>query len=316
MRAPWIVGLAACGALIACKSPSRKDEAAGGPATAPVVVDTSAAGRGPALPDLSEVAAVAADPAQVATAQDPARLAWQLFLFINWQAVPGSRGVPDPDGDVGAVPVVWQTWKERHDVDRAVAGDPAPWDDGGPSRPPTLSPGALDGTARRDVRGRPLTHTGYVDQRGFADEVTRRRAALAPVATAAAPTAIADAPAPAPEPAGLEVVAEWKVLDPIADKERLTHYITMQAILPAAGATPATTVGVGVTRLRLTARDRPGVTLVFEQLENPATLGEAPRAPDPGLARTSAHFQAALVGTPLAYYQLTSVQLAPASAMR
>lgn len=44
---------------------------------------------------------------------------WQEFIALNWPALAGSRGEPDPDKKIGDPgPRVWETWKEEYEVYR------------------------------------------------------------------------------------------------------------------------------------------------------------------------------------------------------
>ena len=52
-----------------------------------------------------------------ATQEDVNAFAWQSFVALNWPALAGSRGSPDPDkiiGQPGAV--VWETWKTPGEI--------------------------------------------------------------------------------------------------------------------------------------------------------------------------------------------------------
>jgi hypothetical protein len=296
-----VLSVAAC-ALAACKSSSREAPPAGG--SAPVVADGPAA----ADPRLAELTAIASDPARIAAraGSAPGQLAWDLFVYLGWQAVPGERGVPDPGGAPGVSPTVWQTWKEVHEIYLAGGAAPLAWDDGGPSGPPTLSLTEIDGTTLIDVNGNPITYTVLMNQGAFDYLVSR---ALYGWNGQAALRSVGAAPVAFPASA-MEVKASWKILDPIADKDRLDHYITQPAYLPQDGGGAPTKVAVGLTGLHIISRATPSwVWMTFEQLENPATTGVTLLLPiDPAVAAVNARMQQALAGTPLAYYQLNGVQ--------
>lgn len=52
--------------------------------------------------------------------------AWDLFLYMNWPAKPGERGVPDPTKSLAdRSQSTWETWK---DLREAIVADPAPWE--------------------------------------------------------------------------------------------------------------------------------------------------------------------------------------------
>ncbi|KAB2910843.1 MAG: hypothetical protein F9K40_01855 [Kofleriaceae bacterium] len=255
-------------------------------------------------PTFAEVVSTATAPTQIVelVKRDPGSLAWIMFLYVNWPAKAGERGVPDPGGTLGATPTVFQTWKEVHEVYLAGGAAPQPWDDGGPSGPPTLSLTEIDGTTLTDVNGNPITYTVAMNQGAFDYIVSRAlygwngQAALRQ--TGAAPVAF---PASA-----MEVKAAWKILDPVADKDRMDHYLVAQAILPPAN----TKVAVGLTALHITSKALPSwVWISFEQIENPTTTGADYLLPiDPAIATVNHVMQQALAGTPLAYYRANGVQ--------
>lgn len=57
---------------------------------------------------------------------------WQNLIALHWPALPGQRGVPDPNRPLGSLgATVWETWKETSEVFREVGGRPvapASWD--------------------------------------------------------------------------------------------------------------------------------------------------------------------------------------------
>jgi hypothetical protein len=63
---------------------------------------------------------------------EPDRYAWQLFVALNWPAIPEQKE-PDPNRPFGADgPVVWETWRNAREqapdtVFRLDGGDPGPW---------------------------------------------------------------------------------------------------------------------------------------------------------------------------------------------
>jgi hypothetical protein len=197
---------------------------------------------------------------------------------------------------------VIQTRKEAHEVYLAGGAAPRPWDDGGPAGPPILSLGEIDGTTLTDVKGNPITYTVAMNRGAFDYLVSRAfygwngQAALR--AAGAAPVTF---PASA-----MEIKASWKVLDPIADEDRMDRYLVAEAILPPGN----TKVAVGLTGLHITSKALPSwVWITFEQIENPTTTGAPQRFSIPsGVATTNATYQRLLAGTPLAYYQANGVQ--------
>ena len=81
------------------------------------------------------------DPASVHLAQsNPDEYAWQLFLFVNRQAKPGTAGEADPTKPIGSYDpdkdVVWETWalasgdgasQAGSEVYKPDGSDPGPW---------------------------------------------------------------------------------------------------------------------------------------------------------------------------------------------
>jgi hypothetical protein len=288
-----------------------KDKKTEPPPPPPVAHDAAAPPLDASSPDLATLEALAGDPAAIAklAQSNPALLAWDLFLFLNWQALPGQRGVPDPAGAVGVSPVVFQTWKEVHEVYLAGGARPPPWNDGGPAGPPTLQLTEIDGTTLDDVNGNPITYTILMNQ-GVFDTILQR--ALYGWNGQAALRASPAPPAVQFPATGMEVKAAWKILDPIADKDRLTHYITQQALLPQDGGGAPTKVTVGLTGLHVISKATPNwIWMTFEQIENPTTTGVQLLLPiDATTAAINKAMQTQLAGTPLAYYQLNGVQTA------
>lgn len=286
--------VAAC-ALAACKSSTKEP-----PPTRPG--DAAAAPVQPARTWLAD------DPAKIAAkvATEPAQVAWELFVYATWQAKAGVRGVPDPGGKAGVSPVVFQTWKEVHETYLAGGAPPLPWDDGGPSGPPTLSLTEIDGTTLVDLNGNPITYTVLLNEGAFDYLVSR---ALYGWNGQAALRSVGAAPVAFPSDA-MEVKAAWKILDPIADKDRLDHFITQTAYLPQDGGGAPTKVTVGLTGLHIISKATPNwVWTTFEQIENPVTTGVQLLLPiDPAVAAVNQAMQATYAGTPLAYYQLNGVQ--------
>jgi len=54
---------------------------------------------------------------------------WQNFIYVNWPAMAGQRGVPNPNAKFGAPgPTVWETYKTVDQVFLPGAKNPGPWD--------------------------------------------------------------------------------------------------------------------------------------------------------------------------------------------
>lgn len=310
------IAIAALGVCAACKGSTSGGGGLGtGSGPSPVVVTDAAAGpdSGRASgPTLASLAAVAENPDAIAAlvATDPATLAWDLFLYLDWPATPGVRGVPDPSRGLGATPVVWQTWKEVHETYTSPAaprhrrGRTAARAGPRPRRSPRLMAPRSRGRERTETH---FTYTVLLNQGTFEYLVSRTLYAYTGQAALRAPGA---APVQFPTSA-MEVKASWKILDPIADKDCLDYYVVGQLLLPQDGGGGAPTkVTVGLTGLHITSKALPNwIWITFEQIENPITTGVKPLVPiDPAVATVNAQMQAALAGTPLAYYQLMGVQ--------
>jgi cytochrome c len=71
---------------------------------------------------------------------------WQVFLALDWPALPGRRGEPDPAAPITAPgPRVWETWKETGEVFRHKDGQPIPPE---PWNAPAPLPAACRGTEK------------------------------------------------------------------------------------------------------------------------------------------------------------------------
>jgi hypothetical protein len=85
--------------------------------------------------------------------------AWQEFIGLNWPAVSGQRGVPDPSagpadfGSPGAsAPTVWETYKSNTEVFLPGGTPPSPWNDPPPAPACTAStPGVRELLAQPGV---------------------------------------------------------------------------------------------------------------------------------------------------------------------
>jgi hypothetical protein len=57
-------------------------------------------------------------------------LSWRTFLALNWPAVEGRRGVPDPNKKLGdqSTAVVWETWKAAYELFQPHGARPSEWD--------------------------------------------------------------------------------------------------------------------------------------------------------------------------------------------
>jgi hypothetical protein len=233
-----------------------------------------------------------------------ATMAWDVFLYLGWPAKGGERGVPDPSQSLGATPAVWQTWKESQETYLTGGVAPPPWDDGGPQGPATAALTMIDGTTLQDVDGNPITYSVRLNQSTFDYILSRQLYGWTGQAALRQPGAT---PVAFPA-AAMEVKAAWKILDPVKDRDRMNHYLVAQVRM--AGQAGPTTLTVGLTGLHIMSKALPNwVWITFEQVENPTTTGARLLLPiDPAVAEVNAQFQAAVAGTPYAYYQLNGVQ--------
>lgn len=297
------VALGACGRSDSPRpgsTPGPRDGDRDGGGTAPRDGRLPSAATG--APTLAEVAAVATVPATLAADPSP-DAAWLVFLYLNWPATAGRRGVPDPSRPLGATPTVWQTWKEVHETYLAGGVAPGPWDDGGPPGPPLLSLGEIDGRTLADRQGAPITYTVALNQATFGYVVDRGLYGWAGQAALRSPGA---APVTFP-PEAMEIKASWRLATPADD---VTRYLVAQARMPSDGGGAPLPVTVLLTGLHVTSKARPDwIWMTFEQVDNPTTTGVTPRLPiAPAVAAANARFQARLAGTPWASYQLMGIQ--------
>lgn len=85
--------------------------------------------------------------------RDMDTLGWQMFVALNWPALPGVRGAPDRNRTIGDPgPVVWETWKTPNEVFYPDGSQPASWEVYGPIVPPECTQaGAKNGGAAQPV---------------------------------------------------------------------------------------------------------------------------------------------------------------------
>lgn len=56
------------------------------------------------------------------------QFAWDLFLYINWPAKDGERGIPDPNKDLSdRGSTTWETWKDLRETFRYDGLEPTKW---------------------------------------------------------------------------------------------------------------------------------------------------------------------------------------------
>jgi hypothetical protein len=112
-----------------------------GVATLPTYHASHAAGTNDSPPPANPAPVVSCEPpADVAIPAGPEAtvselasfddLSWRTFVALNWPAIDGKRGVPDPEKKLGdrAPAVVWETWKAAYEVFQPDGKPPSEWD--------------------------------------------------------------------------------------------------------------------------------------------------------------------------------------------
>lgn len=125
---------------------------------------------------------------EYATNNEYDQFAWDLFLHLNWPALQGKRGIPDPEGQLGENrTTVWETFKDLRELMRRDGNAPASWE----TLPPTdtSSPGKyfrslgfydsdlvpqVDGFHLRDGDG-DLTYFGFRSDKRVFDYIVDRK---------------------------------------------------------------------------------------------------------------------------------------------
>ena len=121
MRIPISAWIVAVVMLAACDRP-----ASNGAGTPP-------AGK----PELALSPTPPADIPPNASQADAVLYAWQSFVALNWPALSGQRGVPDPAKVIGQPGgVVWHTWKTPDEIFYPEGQAPPPWNQYGGQLPP------------------------------------------------------------------------------------------------------------------------------------------------------------------------------------
>jgi len=99
---------------------------------------SNGAGTPPAgTPELALSPTPPADIPPNASQADAVLYAWQSFVALNWPALSGRRGVPDPAKVIGQPGgVVWHTWKTPDEIFYPDGQAPPPWNQYGGQLPP------------------------------------------------------------------------------------------------------------------------------------------------------------------------------------
>ncbi len=98
-------------------------------------------------------------------------LAWQDFIYLNWPALAGQRGVPNKSARFGAPgPTVWETFKTVDEVFLPNGQNPGPWNQ--PQLMTTLNRSLAQRVARGQVRH--LTMMSKISRRVLANILSSR----------------------------------------------------------------------------------------------------------------------------------------------
>ncbi len=256
------------------------------------------------LARLSQISKDAQKSRQMATLS-PVDFGWLLFVLENWPSLAGQRGVPDGSKPFGAPgPVVWQTWKTAPEVYVAPNQTPLPWNLG-LAGTPVLAQGEIDGRTLLDVNNNPVMYQVLMNQPTFNYLVSQKLYSFA--GQEAARNNISSQirfPSDA-----LEVKASWRILDPVADQTRISHYLTQRVTYTGSDGSKLQLV-VGLTGLHIASKVLPKwFWVTFEQTENAATTKTKLNLPiPPDVAAGNAKMQRLLGGTFWQYYMMDGYQ--------
>ncbi|MEZ4513614.1 MAG: hypothetical protein R3C62_17240 [Chloroflexota bacterium] len=254
-------------------------------------------------------AAAPADPrpqfANYAAAGQHDQFAWDLFLFVNWPAVPGERGVADGDKKLGeGETAVWQTWKNVAEVYVPAGQTPLPWNS--PIVPPLLETNIeIDGRLLTDKQGRPTLAQVNQNEATF-DYIVNQRKIYNRAGQAAFFTDSAAPPIDFPAEA-MEVKAIWRILD-AAEQQSGRYHVTEGCYSDDNGDKQCATLGLTAFHL-ISKVQAHWFWATFEQVDNQQTTNAPVVEPiAPAVAKLNEAMQAQLVGTPWQYYQLRGSQ--------
>lgn len=227
-----------------------------------------------------------------ATAPDPqadladfSEYTWRLFAALNWPALPGQRGVPDPAASLGDPgPTVWQTYKRTDQIFLTDAVNPGPWNAGATATaslhyhskapdslplPPSIQQAV--GGWLTDIHSNPTyyeigvnqTSYDYIRTNGFYNANTVNQAARVAFPTGS-----------------LEVKASWRILT-AADNPDRYHTLATQVMTFDAAGKPTNTyrdATVGLVGLHIVYQ-APGfpqwVWATFEHVDNAPDADDA-----------------------------------------
>lgn len=264
---------------------------------------TPAAPAASGVPSIQKIEAVLSSPtaAKAKAESDPIGYAWYLFLESNWPAQLDARGEPDKSKSFGTPgPVVWQTWKTSQDLYVLPGHTPLPWGKGPIYQRPALQQREIDGKVLEDYNGNPVMYEVRLNKDTFNYILGRglyTQAGQLKLLQGGQPVSFPDA--------AMEIKASWRILDPVKDKDLMSHYLTAKAIYKG------NQVILGLTGLHITSNVVPQwFWCTFEQTENAETTKVKLKLPIPAAVQQSnAAMQKAFAGTFWAYYQLDGVQM-------
>ncbi|MDH0865650.1 hypothetical protein [Mitsuaria sp. GD03876] len=228
---------------------------------------------------------------------------WQAFIYLNWPALKGTRGQPDPNASFGAPgPTVWETFKTFDEVYLPGGKPPPPWTDTALARSRLLArgvalPAARDLPTQRllqstrkafrrpnpgepqfdeihqvdkgvlyDQASRPVYYEMLMNKVSF-DYVVGHRLYDADLQYAYASATGIVLPVGA-----VEIKAAWKVLTPQELEARPLRFHTVQALLPGKSM-PATMGLVGLHVFMMPSLNfRQGFWATFQQVDNAPVL--------------------------------------------
>jgi hypothetical protein len=257
----------------------------------------------------------------------PEEFAWELFVATNWPALPGSRGVPDPNRPFGPqARAVWETWKASTEVFLAAGATPPGWDAPDPSSPDSAKAGLRlsDGVMLASSAQFSFVSGGLLDVRNLPiySEVRMNRVAFDQVVgqglyNVEGQLAYLAANGPLRMPLGaMEVKASWRILDPVLDSAIAHEYFQAQGILENGnGGTQRVTLGLTGMNLMVKVLDDWFWTS-FEQEDNAAQTydREFPSVMlavriDERMQAVNAEWRARLAGSPWAHYRSNGAQV-------
>ncbi len=214
----------------------------------------------------------------------------QMFVFVNWPAVPGLRGVANSNANLGsATPTVWESWKNSTEIYLPNGATPSPWETiselpAGVTPPttqqlqqqfgPTDSTWLhflgenrmIDGQQIVDANTQILRYDVRCDQDHF-NYVAHNPAGYELFNLDGQEQALADSSFTFNFPANaLEVKAAWRILDSDDDDSRFwtaygAFYDDSQQLFYAK---------IGLTALHLISRITPDwIWMTYEQIDNP-----------------------------------------------